>query len=250
MQLALTTGSILLLLQIAPARANIFKDVWGVVTDPLKLNAASGQVSASLYRTMLQADELEAKGDMDVAARLTQIQGIVDDALSGSRALEAQAAADMTRLEQKVNADANNTIYNVQCVAETSLNDSLQRAASQLLEQVRASHWVVRLLGFNIIDFGPTVKVSISDPDQAYWSLKTTVLGELARTQSDSSPAYDIISAYQNLERMAKLTTCYYKQFTNQEFVGRFISEANNMEVMTLQWTSVVDVANPFRARQ
>lgn len=229
--------------QLKPAHANIFADVWRVVTDPLKLQSASKEVSDGVYRTMLQAEQLETQANKDITERLKQVQDIVNDALSGLSLLENKAVNDMNNLEQQINYDANQFLYNLSCEAETTLNDSLQRAWDNMINQLGNSRPGISIFGFRLFNIGPTVTVSILDPDKSYWTLKEKVLTGLRTNQKEDSLAYNILSAYQNLERTAKLTVCYYKG--QPEFRKKFIQEANNLEIMTLEWTSVVNVTNP-----
>jgi hypothetical protein len=69
-------------------------------------------------------------------------------------------------------------------------------------------------------------------------SSKSAVLSALNRNQKDSSRAYDILSAYQNLERGARFARCYY---IDQALEIRWVKEINDLELQSLPWVTVVE---------
>src|ERR1700744_2651333 len=121
------------------AKANVFGDVWGVVTDPLGLRRASQTLSESVERSLIQLTALESVANNDVKARLEQIRSIVTDALSGQRALIDQAVLNMNQLEASINRDAVNLLYRAQCAAEVAATTTSQRLFASLISNLRKS---------------------------------------------------------------------------------------------------------------
>lgn len=63
---------------------NVFQDMWGVATDPLKLSAASKELSESAERIMIQLSQLEGVANAHIDQRLEQMRSIIKDALNGA----------------------------------------------------------------------------------------------------------------------------------------------------------------------
>jgi hypothetical protein len=147
--------------------------------------------------------------------------------------------AAMLSLETQINRDANNLIYRAQCLAEVALNDQMQRAFSTVFATLqKADPSITTFLGLTAAHLHVN-QVKILDPDVAYKNLKKATFDLLNNEQyvNDNSPAYIILSSYQNLERIAKLTRCHY---LDQVFEDQFILEANDLERLSLPWRWVV----------
>ena len=230
----------LLLASASPAICgNIFQDAWGVVTDPFKLGKASSELSQSLERTMAQLSILESQTNYDVQQRLEQIRSIVRDALDGTQAIIDDATTRMLALEAQINADAIKLIYRAQCATEVVLNDQLQRSFAQLISNLKKANPGVTILGIRVIDLDVS-DIKIDYPDQAYISTRAAVLDSLKKTVTDKSKAYDILSSYQNLERAARFTRCYY---IDQSLDTRWVAEVNELERLSLPWVLAVQPA-------
>ena len=196
-------GAIILSFGFAtPSTSRVFEDVWGVVTDPLKLGQSSAQLAASVERVMLQLQALQAKADYDVKQRLEQVRSILKETI-------AEASERMLAVEKEINADAVRLIYRAQCATDVVLLDRLQRSFAQLISNLNKANPGIRILGVTIIDVSAN-EVKIDNPDQAYASTKAAVMSRLEQTMSDESNAYDILSAYQNLAMAASFTRCHY----------------------------------------
>jgi hypothetical protein len=215
---------------------NVFQDAWGVVTDPFKLEKSSSELSQSLERTLAQLGVLESKTDYDVQQRLEQIRSIVHDALDGAHALVADATKRMLALEAQINADAIRLIYRAQCAVEVVLMDQFQRSFVQLISNLKKADPSITILGVRIINLDVS-DIKIDYPDQAYISTKAAILAALQKSVRDDSKAYNILSAYQNLERAASFTRCYY---IDQALETRWVQEVNELERLSLPWVLVV----------
>jgi hypothetical protein len=226
-----------LVVSTAPAfSGNLFQDVWGVATDPLKLEKSSSELSQSLERTLGQLSALEGQANYDLQQRLEQIRSIVHDALNGTQGIIADATKRMLALEARINADAIRLIYRAQCAAEVVLMDQLQRSFVQLISNLKKADPSVTILGIRVINLDVS-DIKIDYPDQAYLSTEATVFASLRNSVTDGSKAYDILSAYQNLERAARFTRCYY---IDQALETRWVQKVNELERLSLPWVLVV----------
>jgi hypothetical protein len=122
--------------------------------------------------------------------------------------------------------------------------DTAQKSFAGLISTLSKADPSIVILGIKIIDL-KTNNVEISYPDQAYISTKAAALSELEKTTSDASPAYDILSVYQNLEIAAKYNRCYYRGQVNETV---WAEEANEMERISMPWVSVVQPDINFRS--
>lgn len=159
----------------------------------------------------------------------------LQQALTGTQELIAQATANMLELERRVNADALNLLYRAQCAAQETLTEG-RRAFALMVEDVRLANPGITFLGLRLTGVRAE-SVEILDPDQAYRSVRDARLAQLRRTVNDRSAAYEIISTYANLQRMARLTLCHY---LDQSVAGLWITEINDLERRTVPWTTVV----------
>jgi hypothetical protein len=230
------TVAIVSILTFSAVAGNVLEDAYAVVTDPLKLGKASSELSASLERTLNQLNALESKTTYDVQQRLEQIRSILHDAIDGTQAIIADATKRMLELEASINADAIKLIYRAQCATEVVLLDQAQRSFIQLISDLKKADPGVTILGIRVLDLKVN-DVKIDYPDQAYISTKKAVLDALGKAVSDKSKAYEILSAYQNLERAAVFTRCYY---IDQALNTRWVEEANELERLSLPWVIVV----------
>lgn len=215
------------------ARAKSFlADLWGVATDPLKLGQASTTVASSAQRILIELDQLQARTNYDITQRLEQVRSIIQETMSGTRDLIADAELRIKRLEAAIYQDAMRLLHEAECVPETVLNDQLPRSFATLLNQFQRAEPGVRLFGVRIISAG-TNEVTVEDPDKAYLSAETKAFEILRKTVTDKTPAYQIVSTYENLARAARLTRCHYR---DQHLALRFTEKINELQRQSLPW--------------
>jgi hypothetical protein len=223
----------------SPAFAGrFFKDVWGVVTDPLKLDKASSELSSSVDRSLIQLSALEGSANAHVEQRLDQIRSILNEAIDRENISIASAISQMETLEDSINDDAISLVYRGQCVAEVAMLDQAQRGFAAAIDNLIKTDPGIRILGITIITFHAK-HVQIDDPDKAYISARDNVMSKLRETTNDSTDAYEILSAYQNLERAARFARCHY---IDQDIGKKYTKEINELERLSDPWVSVVDV--------
>ena len=196
-------GSAVLVGPPSPATSgNVFRDVWGVVTDPLKLKASSGELSASVERTLIQLNALEGKIDYDVKARLEQISIDSQGCIGRGNAAISNALNGMTALEKQINEDAFKLIARAECAAE-NVNARLQVALSNIMKQLIVANPRLEVAGFKAAEFIVN-PVPIQDANVTYKAAKTAADSALNKL-TDSSEASEIFWTYQNLKEMAKV---------------------------------------------
>lgn len=235
---SLAAGLLLLVLNQHEASANFFQDVWGVVTDPLKLKKSSSTLSDSVERSLIELKALEGTTNGHVQERLEQIRSIVNGAINGTGAQISSALDKMNEVERHINEDAVNIIYRGQCAVEVAGTDQIQRAYAELVDNLRKSEPGIVIFGIKIISLSAK-KVDVSDPDKAFFSLREAVFKRLNSDTSDNTSAYDILSAYQNLARLARLTRCHY---IDLPLAAVMTKEVNELNRLSLPWVQVVQV--------
>jgi hypothetical protein len=185
---------------------------------------------------MIQLQSLEGVTNAHVTERLEQIRSILRDAISGAEDAIKRATADMLALEAQINNDAVNLVYTAKCAADITLLDTAQKAFGKFITTIRNADPSLKIFGIKVIDLS-TNEVQITNPDIAYTSTRSAVMTLLDKTITDDSKAYDILSAYQNLEISAKFNSCYYNGQASQVI---WIEEINELERLSLPWTAGV----------
>jgi hypothetical protein len=206
-----------------------------VSLDPIGLVKSSQTVSDSLNRTMIQLQALEGTANYHLEARLEQVRSIVHDLNTGAQDTVARAELAMLTLEKQVNKDAVEFLYRTQCAA-AGVTDQLQRAFAGSIQNLIKADPSINILGLKVVE-GTANPITIDNPDDAYNSTKLAVMSRLEKDVKDSSRAYMILSAYQNLERGAKLARCSYIDQAGEDL---WLTEVNNLERLSRPWVSVV----------
>jgi hypothetical protein len=216
---------------------NMFEDVWGIATDPLKLRAASTELSSSVERTLIQLNALEGQANYDVQARLEQIRSIVKEANTDTN----NAFDRMTVLEKEVDEQAFALIARAECASE-NVNGRLQVAFSDLIKHLIEADPKIVVAGIKAVELVAN-PVVIEDPNKYYKGAKAAAFAALNNKIifTDKSEASEIFWTYQNLKEVAKWARCRY------EGVGTtpFTKEMNELERLSLPWTTVVNM-KPF----
>jgi light-regulated signal transduction histidine kinase (bacteriophytochrome) len=217
------------------ASGNFFQDLLGVVTDPLKLKAASSELSESIERSLIQLNELESKTNYDVQQRLQQIHAIADEIIQKGDAAVADALNRMTALERKINNDAFALIARAECAAE-NVNARLQVALVDIMKQLIKADPRVEIAGFKAAEFIVN-PVPIQNANEAYMDAKRKAFAALDKDHfKDQSDAAQIFWTYQNLKVMAKWTRCRYEE----SGALAFTEEMNRLERLSKPWVTVV----------
>jgi hypothetical protein len=193
--------------------------------DPFGLSSSSKELSEAAQRIMIQLRELEGIANYDVKQRLEQVRSIMRDAVSGVEDVIHLAMTAMLILESQVNQDAVRLIYIAKCQADVLLMTDAQKAFSQFIAKIIKADTSIKIFGIRVIDLTAN-NIDITEPDQAYISTKTAVLTELNKKTSDASKAYEILSAYQNLENGAKFVRCNYP---GQVLQVKYTEEVNDL---------------------
>lgn len=226
----------LLLVTVPGVHAGFIGDIWGVVTDPLKLRQSSQNVSNSIERSLQELSRLQKTTDYDVQQRLEQIQQIAESTISGISGAIDKAERDIAQLEKQINRDAIDLIYRAQCLS-ANVNDQLQNAMSRAIQQIEKSNPNVSLIGIPIVRFN-VESDGLPSPDKVYTETKRAMIAELD-TLNDKSPADKIYWTYQNLENLARWTRCRY---LDQDAAVAFTSEMDEMERLSIPWRQTVNV--------
>jgi hypothetical protein len=226
--------------QAPSAQANLFGDLRGIVTDPIGVRRASATLADSAERTLIQLNNLSTSADNQIKERIEQVRGIMHElltqALTGTSVVIEQATQSMLALEQRVNADALNLIYRARCALQDTMIEGRRAFALTLHDVIRANPGIT-IGGIRLTNLVAN-PVEISDPDQAYQGIRDARMSYLrSRSINDQTKAYEIVSVYANLERMARLTLCSY---LDQNVSSIWLREINEMGRLAAPWTVVV----------
>jgi hypothetical protein len=180
---------------ITTARADIFGDFAGLVTDPLKLGRLSDRLQQTVMDALAQVQQLLGRANDIAEQRLNQVKDIVEFAIQGGEAVEAKAFADLQKLESQIMADLNRVIFRARCAAVVTLNGSLQNAIAQALETLAASQPSLTIIGLPIGRLH-LKNVTIPEPDKAYFQAYHGRLKTLDSLVNDNTNAYEMLSTY------------------------------------------------------
>jgi hypothetical protein len=175
---------------------NVFQDMWGVVTDPFKLKAASGELSASVERALIQLNALEATGNYHVQQRHQQIRAITQEVIEKGNSAVANALYRMTAFEKQINNDAFALIVRGECAAN-NVDARLQGALSEVMKQLIKADPRIEIAGFKAAEFILS-PAPIPHPNEAYRDAKSKAFRTLDKI-TEQSGAADIVWTYQNL---------------------------------------------------
>jgi hypothetical protein len=218
------------------AKANVFQDAWGVVTDPFKLKASS----ENLYLTVMQLDNLEKRGNVDIRDRLNQLDEIV------SRN-EAQAVADVNKFEKTLYEDTSDLLRKISCVGTDLLQNDLRDAVANAVQTLADSDPSIYIGPWKIADLRGK-KVQLDNPSTIYYATRDVLLDNLTKSVEATvsagkpMPVYVIFDTYQNIERLANKATCGYPGQSLKE--AEFTMEANRMELKSIPWRELADLSH------
>ncbi len=226
------------------AHAFAIGDIPDLITDPLKLGKASQNILEAVERIQLMLNQLsniEGTVNQDLKARIDQVKGVVDEVIAaadrGEDALKqilAQAENTVLSLERQIYIDAESLIDQVQCVAQNIASVQIQEAIANAVAELKQSNPGISLFGIRIVNLD-LKQVIITDPDQAYISVRDGYLKRLDGLQPSSS-AYTIVSTYANVERLAQESSC---AFRDPELAAIFLSEQFKYQVLASAWQTV-----------
>jgi Holliday junction resolvasome RuvABC endonuclease subunit len=226
------------------AKADPIGDLSGILANPFKLGQASSGILESVERIqqmLSQVGSIEATTNADLANRISQVKGVVDDVITAvdqnvatlSQVI-SQAETQMAALERAIYIDAQNLLNQVQCVAHNITTIDVQEAIANAVASFQASGATVKILGVGVINL-KLKTVQIIDPDQAYISVRDGYLKQLAAIGPADS-AYKIISIYSNIERVALDASCAY---TDPTLLAKFHTEEFKYSTLSQPWNKM-----------
>ena len=219
------------------AAADIFGDVWGVVTDPLKIRSSSREISSVVDRSIVSLELMQDEFDSDVRDYISELQKVIRmvDRAGAENILRAKNA--VLEVERQVYGDAQKLLQEVECAAERFSKGTLPETLELIIQQLADSEIEVTL------PFGQTAEASIeaakaTSPDSAYIETRDSYL-EVLEMVDDQTSAYEIISVYQNIAELAFKTHCHYAKSGGGEL---FLREFATYSAELRPWLSVVSI--------
>ena len=163
------------------------------------------------------------------AERLEEVLGgenipsIIDDTIKQIDSVRAQAFYDAREL-----------IWEVECLIPV-FSDQLERTLGNALTIISESEAEVRvpiLGGLEATAELSVQPVNIASPDQAYEQFKSVYLNAIKDVGEDGS-AISIMAAYGNISRMARITSCHYRNLSLSRY---FLAEVAYYESLSAHW--------------
>jgi hypothetical protein len=222
------------------AHADLLGDLAGIVTDPLKFGKMSENFKDAVLQALSQINALADKANGIAKARLEQLKGIVDDAIQGGVAAEQLAFDELMKLENKIYNDIQTILTDVQCATIVAAEGTLQSALIAALKNIAATQPTLSILNIPVAKLSTSSPPDLPKPDVAFYKVRDEVKARLDAIK-DTDRAYEIVSAYGNLEALAKRTRCFYN---HQEFEKQFIREESFYRVKQQSWFAILNVVN------
>ncbi len=231
----------------SPARADTWGDIRGMLTDPLKLGKSTSdlvEISKRVEQMLGQLRQLENISNAYVEARLEQIRSILAEVNSNVNQTILAAKDAILKLEQQIYRDANRLLYAAQCALEVAVTEQLNNGMAEAVTALRKSSPGIYL--FNLIPIATFSANDIqkADPDKLYIELKLHRLQALDKIKADD-PAYEFVSTYQNIARMAYYARCHYLRVGSADspLAMRFTEEMNELDRLSHPWSAVLSPA-------
>jgi Holliday junction resolvasome RuvABC endonuclease subunit len=188
-----------------------------------------------------QIGTVEATTNRDLADRITQVKQIVDEVVTAInqnvanlQQIISAAEQKIVGLENQIYLDAQSLLSKLQCVAQNMATVQIQELIANAVAELRAADPGVTFLGIRIINLS-LKQIQITDPDQAYTSVRDAYLKRM-NLLSSTDPAYAIVSTYANIERLAEEASCAYRDPT---VAAAFLREEFNYRRLAGAWAVV-----------
>jgi hypothetical protein len=128
----------------------------------------------------------------------------------------------------------------VQCATIVAAEGTLQSALIAALKSTAATQPTLSILNIPLAKLTTSSPPDLPDADVVFYKVRDEVKARLDTIRA-TDRAYQIVSAYGNLEALAKRTRCFYKHL---EFEKQFIREESFYRVRQQSWFGILDVVN------
>lgn len=209
------------------AKADLISDVWGIATDPFKLQSSTENVLQTVHeaRNMIIAlQSLQDNVDGDIRFYLSDLDKKIGRVEGASIAVIEAVSENVLMIEAQVMSDVRNLIRNTECAAirvvDDAINDSLRGVLPSFLEgnsrRIKLPFGEKRKYFIGIIPIGYQENFFEIDLQIQRSPFETFKLIESAYIENINSAGEEdevslIIAAYGNLARLAKKTVCLYE---------------------------------------
>lgn len=208
LRIALVLVLVITLLPAPKAQADLFSDVWGVITDPFKLGQASSEASDAVDRIIVALELLQTNFDSDVRDYLVQINEMIGAVDQAAEDRVSQIEQIVLQLEAEIFKDAHKLLVETECSVECLLGRTLPETVYAMLLQLEEADISVKLPF--VKDAELTVEaVRPLSPDITYIRIRNAYLGYI-KGLNESDSAYQIIIGYQNISELAFRTYCHF----------------------------------------
>lgn len=216
---AIAVSVLLIIIFAIPARASLFSEAWGILTDPLKIGEGTENIMQTAERTMIHLERIQKQLGQDTDRVLGRVDNIIGDTrrdlfkvvnLAGeeARSVTNNAFLRVSELQKEVLLDANQfvkcstatTLYQIQSSLAGSLNQLGQRKP-----RIVFFGWVILSAEFDPVD--------IENPMESFRAIKLIYQRNLNLVKPEDHPS-KIFDIYGEMQRLSDLTRCHYKNDT------------------------------------
>lgn len=202
-----------------PAHADFWSDAVGILTDPLKIGEGTENLLHAVERAFIHAERLQGEVDEDIRDYLTQIDTTVSDTrdwFSTEREatleqIERTVSDSLTRVAALEKAFIADTRDLVKCSGEVTAR-SLRVLLADSLNDLGQRKPRFEVFGVRIGE----IKIDAADiPSPISGFRQTKALYEQAISEvTEDDPPSAITDAYAEIQRLADLARCHYKNDT------------------------------------
>lgn len=183
------------------------------------LNFLREEFDADVDGYIAEIDRISAERVSEIRSGVDDVGEIVADTIKEVEALRARAFYDARQL-----------IWDVECLA-TVYSEELKSTLGDIIKILSDSEAELRLpLGTSAELF--VKPVNIASPDAAYEDIKAGYLEALESVDEDSSVLF-VLSAYGNISRVARITSCNYRGLVLSKY---FFAEVAYYEGLSSPW--------------
>lgn len=190
------------------AGANIFNDIKGILTDPLKLDSSTENILHSIERTGVLAQRLEGKMNEDLTDRINQIDDVIQRTRVGLRddikAVTSVAFDRVSDLQTQFFSKASELL---ECSVVVGLFD-IQTTLAQTLNNLGERKPSITLFGWTVwsVEIQPN---DIVDPIASFRKIKELSDQKISEITDKQHPTV-LTDSYAEITRLVKKTRCHY----------------------------------------
>lgn len=247
----LATSLILLAASANCQAISVVGDIYGVITDPLKLGSAGDSATAATNRAIEAILTLQKNNDANVMKYIAELRGLIDkinDAVTKQRQdLLTESILAVEKMADRLDTSIKLFFATAECSAKVIVADALKTAFGNNFRFISKDNVEVtlpfektttRFFGLFTKTERETVEIDLSkieSPSEIYEVIRNRYISNLTNIKEDSK-ANTLVSAYADMGRFAKQAYCFYR---DDGYGKHLIQEYSRHEYMVHMWSAV-----------